>query len=105
MNDKLCILICESFKVEAESMLGILKNGEIEFKYYSMDCINCRSQRQKLYDGLIASGYCSDSVILLPTQKGSGKDENLAGESIFNSCLSLLAGGDLIITFLQWGII
>lgn len=61
-----------------------------------MDCINCRSQRQKLYDGLIASGYCSDSVILLPTQKGSGKDENLAGESIFNSCLSLLAGGDLI---------
>lgn len=96
MNDKLCILICESFKVEAESMLGILKNGEIEFKYYSMDCINCRSQRQKLYDGLIASGYCSDSVILLPTQKGSGKDENLAGESIFNSCLSLLAGGDLI---------
>lgn len=96
MNDELCILICESFKAEAESMLGVLKNEEIEFKYYSMDCINCRRQRQKLYDDLIASGYCSDSVILLPTQKGSGKDENLAGESIFKSCLSLLAGGDLI---------
>lgn len=96
MNDKLCILICESFKAEVESMRGVLKNGEIEFKYYSMDCINCNRQRKKLYDGLIESGYCSDSVILLPTQKGSGKDENLVGESIFNSCLSLLAGGDLI---------
>ena len=96
MNDKLCILICESFKAEVESMRGVLKNGEIEFKYYSMDCINCNRQRQKLYDGLIESGYCGDSVILLPTQKGSGKDENLVGESIFNSCLSLLAGGDLI---------
>lgn len=92
MNDKLCILICESFKAEVESMRGVLKNGEIEFKYYSMDCINCNRQRQKLYDGLIESGYCGDSVILLPTQKGSGKDENLVGESIFNSCLSLLAG-------------
>lgn len=96
MDNKLCILICESFKAEVESMLGVLKNGEIEFKYYSMDCINCNRQRQKLYDGLIASGYCNDSVILLPTQKGYGKDENLAGESIFNSCFSLLAGGDLI---------
>ncbi|MDG5854972.1 ATP-binding protein [Clostridium beijerinckii] len=96
MNDKLCILICESFKAEVESTRGALKNEEIEFKYYSMDCINCKRQRQKLYDGLIESAYCSDSVILLPTQKGSGRDENLAGESIFNSCLSLLAGGDLI---------
>ncbi|NOW07671.1 ATP-binding protein [Clostridium beijerinckii] len=96
MDNKLCILICESFKAEVESMLGVLKNGEIEFKYYSMDCINCNRQRQKLHDGLIASDYCNDSVILLPTQKGSGKDENLAGESIFNSCFSLLAGGDLI---------
>lgn len=96
MDDKLCILICESFKIEAESMRDILKNGDIEFKYHSMDCINCRRQRQKLYDSLIVSGYCRDSVILLPTQKDSGKDENLAGESIFNSCLSLLSGDNLL---------
>lgn len=96
MDDKLCILICESFKIEAESMRDILKNRDIEFKYYSMDCINCRRQRQKFYDSLIVSGYCRDSVILLPTQKGSGKDENFAGESIFNSCLSLLSGDNLL---------
>lgn len=96
MDDKLCILICENFKIEAESMREILKNEYIEFKYYSMDCINCRSQGQKFYDRLILSGDCRDAIILLPTQKDSGKDENLAGENIFNSCLSLLSGGNLL---------
>lgn len=96
MDDKLCILICECFKVEAESMGEIFKNRDIEFKYYSMDCINCSRQRHKLYDQLIESGYSNDSVILLPTQKDSGKAENLASESIFNSCLSLLSGGELL---------
>ena len=96
MNDKLCILICENFKIEAESMSEILKNEYIEFKYYSMDCINCRRQGQKFYDHLILSGYCKDAIILLPTQNDSGKDENLAGENIFNSCLSLLSGGNLL---------
>jgi signal transduction histidine kinase/CheY-like chemotaxis protein len=96
MDDKLCILICECFKIEAESMGEILKNRDIEFKYYSMDCINCRRQRQELYDRIISSGYSKDSVILLPNQKDSGKEENLIGESIFDSCLSLLSGSELL---------
>lgn len=96
MEDKLCILICESFKIETESMKDILNNGDIEFKYYPMDCINCNHQRQKLYDNLIDSGYSMDSVILLPDQKCSGKDENFASESIFDSCLSLLSGNELL---------
>jgi signal transduction histidine kinase/ActR/RegA family two-component response regulator len=96
MDDKLCILICECFKIEAESMGEILKNRDIEFKYYSMDCINCRRQRQEIYDRIIASGYSKDSVILLPNQKDSGKEENLIGESIFDSCLSLLSGSELL---------
>ncbi|WP_160687056.1 ATP-binding protein [Clostridium sp. C2-6-12] len=96
MDDKLYILICECFKIEAESIGEILKNKNIEFKYYSMDCINCNCQRQKVYDRLIASGYNRDAVILLPIQKCSGKGENLACESTFNSCISLLSGSELL---------
>ncbi|WP_459479034.1 ATP-binding protein [Clostridium saccharoperbutylacetonicum] len=96
MDDKLCILICESFKVEAESVRNILNNEEIEFKYHSMDCINCKNRRQEFYDRIILSGYSRDKIILLPTQNGAGKDEKFTGENTFDSCLSLLSGDNLL---------
>ncbi|AGF58677.1 signal transduction histidine kinase/CheY-like chemotaxis protein [Clostridium saccharoperbutylacetonicum] len=96
MDDKLCILICESFKIEAESVRNILNNEEIKFKYHSMDCINCKNRRQEFYDRIILSGYSRDEVILLPIQKETGKDETFTGENIFDSCLSLLSGDNLL---------
>lgn len=96
MDDKLCIFICECFKSEAESIGEILKNEYIEFKYYSMDCINCSRQRQNMYGRLIESGYNKDNVVLLPTQKESRKDELIPSESNFHSCISLLCGDELI---------
>lgn len=96
MYEKLCILICECFKNESENMQEILKNEYVEFKYYSMDCVNCTLQRQKLYEHLITSGYSKDSIVLLPNQKESIKDELLINENNFHSCLSLLSGNELI---------
>jgi signal transduction histidine kinase len=96
MDDKLCILICENFKNEAESIRNSLEIGKVEFKYYSMDCINCRQRSQKFYDNLISSGYSRDNLILLPCNENVGKDDNPNGKSIFDTCLSLLCGKDLV---------
>ena len=103
MDDKLCILICESFKGEAEIILRNLKNVNIEFKYYPLDCINCRHQREKLYNKLIEAGYKKDAVILLPIHKEFKMDENLDDENVFESCLSILSGDALLKYFSSIG--
>jgi signal transduction histidine kinase len=103
MDDKLCILICESFKGEAEIILRNLKNVNIEFKYYPLDCINCRHQREKLYNKLIEAGYKKDAVILLPIHKEFKMGDNLDDENVFESCLSILSGDALLKYFSSIG--
>lgn len=96
MDDKLYILICESFRTEAESLRSIQEEGFIEFRYFPTDCMNCRSQSIEFYERLVASGCSRDDIILLPSSSDPSKEESSSFDVNYNPGLSLLCGRDLI---------